>query len=166
MQNKRTYIIFAVVIILVAAAAFVGGRLLNGRAGPMGLFPMMGGGGPMSISIEMVPAPELPQTEPDSRGFFVERKDNTLILQEVSMDMGGGIVISQSGGGESVTMGGPSSDGPQVEVVVTNKTVIYRDATEMVPPSEISGTTTVQQTVVEGTLDDLTSDSMLMVWGR
>jgi hypothetical protein len=169
MQNKKVYIIFTVVVVLVAAAAFIGGRLLTGQAGPLGIFPMMGGGDRVSISIEMVPAPELPQTEPETRGFFVERKDNTVILQEFSMEMGkGGVVVSAGPGerGGPMISGGSGGDGPRVEVVVTNDTIIYRDATEMVPPSELSGTTTIQQEVEEGTLDDLTGDTMLMVWGR
>jgi len=51
-------------------------------------------------------------------------------------------------------------------VVITNATIIDRDATEVIPPSEINETQSVQQVVEEGTLDDLTSDSMIMVWGR
>lgn len=169
MQNKKLYFILAVLVVVVAAAAFVGGRLLNGRAGPLGIFPMMGGG-PVSFSIDMIPAPELPKTEPETRGTFVERKDNTIVIQESSMEMGKGGVVVQVGPGEGggpMTSGGPGdNDGPKVEVVVTNETIIYRDATEMIPPSEVNETQVIQQVVEEGTLDDLTSDSMVMVWGR
>jgi hypothetical protein len=130
---------------------------------------MGGGPGTVSIEINMTPAPELPTTEPETRGSFVERKDNTIVIQEDTMEMGkGGVVVSEGpgGGGGPVTSGGPGGDGPKVEVVITNKTVIYRDATEMPPPSEASESMVIQQVVEEGTLDDLTSDSMIMVWGR
>jgi hypothetical protein len=169
MQNKKVYYIMGAVLIVVAVAAFVGGQLLNGGVGPLGLFPMMGGG-PVGVSIDMIPASELPKTEPETRGVFVERKDNTIIIQEFSMETGGGGgVVVQAGPGENssgpVTSGGPGdSNGPKVEVVITNKTIIYRDATEIGPPS--GEEVTVQQVVEEGTLDDLTSDSMVMVWGR
>jgi hypothetical protein len=171
MQNKKLYIILGAVVVLVAAAAFVGGRLLNGQAGPLGLFPMMGGGpGSVSIEVQMTPAPELPKTEPETRGSFVERKDNTIIVQTFSEEMGkGGVVVSTGSSGEG---GGPMNNdnggnkGPQVEVVITNETVIYRDVTEMPPPNEMSESVVVQQVVEEGTLDDLTADSMVMVWGR
>jgi hypothetical protein len=171
MQNKKLYIIFSVLVVLVAAAAFVGGRLLNGGVGPLGLLPMLGGGGAVSLSIEMIPAPELPKTEPETRGSFVERKDNTIVIQESSMEMGKGGVVVQAGpdgdNGGPMTSGGPGGgDGPKVEVVITNETIIYRDATEMIPPSEINETQVIQQVVEEGTLDDLTSDSMIMFWGR
>lgn len=169
MQNKKLYFILAVAVIFVAAAAFVGGRLLNGQAGPLGLFPMGKGPGSFSVRIDMTPAPELPITEPETRGTFVERKDNTIVLQTFSMEAGGGgIVVSKGSGGSA---NGPITNesgekGPKVEVVITNKTIIYRDATEMPVPSEIDQINTVQQKVEEGTLDDLTSDSMVMVWGR
>ena len=55
-----------------------------------------------------------------------------------------------------------SLKGPKVEVVVTNETMVYRETTQ--PPS--GQNETIQQTVAEGTLDDLNSDSMIRVWGR
>jgi hypothetical protein len=172
MQNKKVYFIMGIVLIVVAVAAFVGGQLLNGGVGPLGLSPMMGGGNAVSISIDMTPAPELPATRPDAQGSFVERRDNTIIVQEFSMEMGGGGgVVVQAGPGENssgpVTSGGPGdSNGPKVEVVITNKTIIYRDATEMPAPSGVNESMVVQQVVEEGSLDDLTSNSMVMVWGR
>ncbi len=171
MQNKKIYFIMAVVIVVVAAAAFVGGRLLNGQAGPLGLFPMMGGGpGSVSIEINMTPAPELPKTEPEARGTFVEREDNTIVIQTVSMEMGkGGVVVSNGsagGGAGPITNQDGGEQGPKVEVVITNATVIYRDATEMPEPSGVSENMAVQQIVEEGSLDDLNGDSMVMVWGR
>ena len=128
------------------------------------------GPGQFAVSINMIPAPELPKTEPEAQGTFVERKDNTIVLQAVSMEMGkGGVVVSAGSGGDGgpMTSDGPGEgDGPKVEVVITNATIIDRDATEVIPPSEINETQSVQQVVEEGTLDDLTSDSMIMVWGR
>ena len=55
--------------------------------------------------------------------------------------------------------------GPKVEVVVTSATIIYQDTTDFsqAHPGE---NTTIQETVGEGTLDDLNSDSMIRVWGR
>jgi hypothetical protein len=167
MQNKKLYFILTVVIVVVAVAAFVGGRMLNGQANPLGLFPI-GNGQMVSIAINILPAPELPTTEPETRGMFVERKDNTIILQTVSMEMGkgGGVVVGGPGAGPVTNSdGGPDSVAPKVEVVVTNETIIYRDATEFngKPPGENS---TIQQKVEEGSLDDLQSQTMVMVWGR
>ena len=48
------------VAVLVGAAAFLGGRLLNGKVGPLGFGMPLRGGGPVSIAVQVTPAPELP----------------------------------------------------------------------------------------------------------
>ena len=170
MQNKKTIIILSIVVIVVGAAAFIGGRMLNQKAGPLGLFGMpLGGGGEgmVSISIQITPAAELPTTEPETLGMFVERKDNAIVLATISMDAGGGGVVVQASSGEGEAFAGSPVDnnGPKVEVVTTSDTVIYLETTQPNgPPS--SGNQVLQQTVAEGSLDDLTSQSFVTVWGR
>jgi len=172
MQNKKLFIILGVVVVLVGAAAFVAGRLLNQGVGPMGLGLPLGKGGDMvSVSIQMEPASELPTTQPDVIGQFAERQDNTVIVSSMPMKAGGGgVVVSvnkddgDEDGGEEVAGSPMNNDGPKVEVVVTSETVIYKDTTE--PPAPSGGNQTVQQTVAEGSLDDLTSNSFVTVWGR
>jgi hypothetical protein len=159
MQSKRLYIVLGIVILLVGTAAFVAGRLLNSRAG-FGSFVFGGpsGGDQVFISIDdIIPAPELPTTTPEITGLFVERKDNTVIVQTVSFDAGvGGIAENSSPDANS---------GPKVEVVITSQTTVYRETTEFgrpIPGEEFS----VQQTVEEDTLDHLNSQTMITVWGR
>jgi hypothetical protein len=170
MQNKKTIVGLGLLIVFVGMAAFIGGRLLNQRVGPMGLGLPMGNGDFMSVSIQVTPAPELPTTQPAVIGSFVERKDKTIVVQSVSMDAGkGGGVVVQSGGGEGEAVAGSplDSDGPKVEVVITSDTTVYLETTQ--PPSAppTSGENLVlQQTVEEGSLDDLTSQSFITVWGR
>src|SRR5687768_8910095 len=170
MQNKKMILVFGVLVIVVGAAAFVGGRMLNQRAGPMGLgLPLGGNGQIMSISIQITPAPELPTTQPELIGSFVERKDKTIFIQSVSMEAGkGGVVVQSSSGGDGEEFSGSPLDnsGPKVEVVITAETMIYLETTQ--PPSApTSGETQVlQQTVEGGSLDDLTSQSFVTVWGR
>ena len=180
MQNKKLYLMLAVVLIIVGAAAFVAGRLMNGGPNALGIFPggilPFGGSAQMvSRSINMIPAPELPTTQPDAVGSIVSREDNTLTLQTFSMAPNtgsGGMVtgsVQVSGGssenGEGLTITGPGADGPKVEVVITNETKIYKEVTEMFtePPAENA---TVQQKVELTTADEINSQSMLMVWGR
>ena len=172
MQNKKLFIILGVIVVLVGAAAFVAGRLLNGGVGPMGLgLPFGRGNGPMTVSIEMEPAEEVPTTQPAVIGVFAERQDNIVLVSSLTMKAGGGgvvVSVSKSDGdedGEEEVAGSPmSNDGPKVEIVVTSDTIIYKDTTE--PPDPSGGSQTIQQTVGEGTLDDLTSDSFITVWGR
>ena len=87
MQNKKIYVSLGIAILLVGAAAFVAGRMFNGKVGIVGL----GGpnGGRVSISLnDITPAPELPDTNADATGLFVERKDNTIVMQAVSFGEG------------------------------------------------------------------------------
>ena len=168
MQNKKTIIILGILVVIVGAAAFIGGRLLNGNVGPLGFGMPMGGGDVMSISVQITPAPELPTTEPDARGLFVERKDNSIIIGELSMEAGGkGVVIasSEGGGDGEPSVSGPKPDGPQREVVITSDTTIYLETTDFGEPKP-GENQVLQQTVAEGSIDDLTSQSFVTVWGR
>lgn len=165
MQNKKLIFIMGGLVLLVGAAAFLAGRMLNSNINPLGLFGLGGKGDVMSISINIIPADELPKTQPEVTGLFMERKDKTIVIQSVSLKAGGGGMVVEKGGGE-VVAGSPvdTDSGPKVEVVVTNETTIYRETTEFGEPQD--GNETIQQTVEESTLDDLNSQSMVTVWGR
>jgi len=160
----------SILIFLVGAAAFIGGRMLNGNLDPLGLrMPMDGGGDVVTISIQMSPAPELPTSKPEVLGVFVERKDKTIVIQSVPMNagQGGGFVVVSGGEGEAVAGSPLENGGPEVEVVVNNQTRIYTETTQPLSVPPTSGETQVlQQTVDEGSLDDLTSQSLVSVWGR
>jgi hypothetical protein len=156
MQNKKRYITLGAVILLVGAAAFSAGRMLNARVGTVGL----GGpfGGRVSISLnDITPAPELPATRAEINGSFVERKDNTIVILAFTFDSGVGGIAGDAPLDEN--------SGIQVEVVVTGETMIYKDVTEF--PAPVNGEIhNIQQAVEEGTLDDLNSQSFVTVWGR
>ena len=165
MQNKKLIIFLVIVIVIVGIAAFLGGRLLNGRVNPLGLGMPLGGGDVMSVSIQVTPAPELPTREPEVRGLFVERKDKSIFVSAISMEAGGKGFIVQNGGDGEQSISGPEATGPKKEVVITSETTIYLENTKFPEPK--SGENQVlQQTVTEGSLDDLTSQSFVTVWGR
>jgi hypothetical protein len=148
MQNKRLYIILGISIILVGAAAFIAGRMLNSGAGFRSfVFGGPGGTGQVFISLDDVtPAAELPTTTPEITGLFVERNDNTVIVQTVSFGAGPGGIA------ENAPM--EESNGPKVEVVITGETTVYRETTEFSRP--VAGEDFfIQQTVEESTLDYL-----------
>jgi hypothetical protein len=152
MQNKKLFVILGILVLLVGAAAFIGGRMLNQGVRP--LFGLAGEGDGITI----LPADELPKTEPEVFGVFVERQDNIILLETDPPHAGGGVSGSPAG------IGG----GPQVEVVVTTETILYHDTTQ-IPDHRPTGDDprVLQQTVVESTLDDfINSQSLVMVWGR
>ena len=101
MQNKRMFVILGIIVVLATAAAFIGGRMLNQKAGPVGLSLFGGGGeGMVSMSVEITPAPELPTSKPEVLGLFAERKDKTIVIQSLSLKGGGGMVVEKGGGRE------------------------------------------------------------------
>jgi hypothetical protein len=161
MQNKKLIFILGGLVLVVGAAAFVAGRMLNGQVNPLRFFGLGGKGDVMTVSIQMIPAEELPKTQPEVTGPFVERKDNTIVVASIPMKSGGGGGGMVAGPGTRVDV----DSGPKVEVVITNETTVYRETTEFKEPSS-SETQTIQQTVEESTLDELTSQSIVMVWGR
>jgi hypothetical protein len=131
----------------------------------------LGNGGAVSISVQVTPAPELPTTRATLIGTFVERKDNSIIVASAPLDAGkGGVVLSvnNGGGGDNgePSTSGDTPDGPKVEVVISNETTIYLENTDLGKPDPNETNKVVQQTVTEGSLDDLTSQSFVSVWGR
>ena len=152
MQNKKLFFGLAVLILLVGAAAFIAGRMLNRGVSPLGLFGLEGDG------ITILPAEELPKTEPEVSGVFIERQDNIIFVETDPPHAGSGV------SGSPVGIGG----GQKFEVVVTTETIIYHETTQ-IPAERPTGDDprVLQETVVEGTLDDLiNSQSLVKVWGR
>jgi hypothetical protein len=86
-QTKKLILVMGVLVLLVSVASFIAGRMFNNRVGIVGFGGPMGG--QVSISLDdITPAPELPVTKADVTGLFVESKDNTIVVQDVSF--GGG----------------------------------------------------------------------------
>ena len=155
MQNKKLYIGLGIAILVIGIAAFITGRMFNSRIGPIA------DDGPLqginrftfSSSNSITPAPELPTISPEVVGLYVEMKDNTMIVQVVSMDTGIGDVVGDS----SVDV----NTAPIVEIIITSKTTIYRETTQLSGLSAGS-----QQMVEESTLEYLNPPTMISVWGN
>jgi len=138
--------------LIVAGAAFIGGRYLNAPDAANG--SIFG-----SDSIRPVKAKELPPAEPDAVGLVVKREDNTLSIGthvvkfHTVRDASGQIINREAG-----------YDGPLVEVVITHDTQIYRDVT-LIGRGQPIETGMIQQMVQVATLDDIDQQTLLQVWG-
>ncbi|UCC63600.1 MAG: hypothetical protein JSV36_00635 [Anaerolineae bacterium] len=146
----------AIVVLLLASAAFVGGRLLGdqNQVTGEGSGPRVIRGGPGGTqSLEIVPAEELPSAPADVRGLYVRREDNSLLVGtgEFMLNIRDGEVISDY-------------DGPEVEVVVTHDTVVYRDKTQYGTDEAKDGE--IQQVVRSGSLEEIEKHSLISVWGQ
>ncbi len=169
-SNKRGLLIglgVTVLVILLAAAAFVGGRLLNGQGvpgfssgGPSFSIGPAGGQRVMMKDIDIVPAKQLPTTPADVRGLFDHKQGNSIFIGTGNVMMR--VMKDQSG----QVHASASHSGPVVEVVVTNQTAIYKDVTMQQfngPPPQGQK---IQQVVQPGSLDEVGQNSAITVWGR
>jgi hypothetical protein len=161
-MKKTIRMIGAIVALalLLAGAAFVGGRLLNGQglasssssneSGPS----LSGPNGP--ISFDYQPAEELPQTPADVNGVLDHRQDNSIFIGT------GMAVVGVDANGKVDS----NSDGPAVEVIVTSQTTIYKDVTLRQYSGGPQPGQKIQQVLEEGSLDDIGQASHITVWGR
>lgn len=164
-MKKTAFVVGGVILILLlAGAAFVGARLLNGQGLPLGgpIFSL-GKGGENSVRInlkDILPAKELPQIPADVRGLFDHRQDNSIFVGTGKVTIG--VKQDQSGKVETTS----NHDGPVVEVVVTSQTKVYRDVTMKQfngPPPQGQK---IQQVVEDGSLDEAGQASLITVWGK
>jgi hypothetical protein len=166
-KPRTPYIIGGIVLVLLlAGAAFVGGRLLNGQGLPgltNGPVVSIGPGGKTSIRIspgDIQPAKELPQTPADVRGIFDHRQDKSIFVGTGQVQM----TVQKDKSGQVQTSS--SHSGPVVEVVVTTQTMVYHDTTmeqfNGPPPSGQK----IQQVVEPGSLDEIGQSSSITVWGK
>jgi len=151
---------------LLAGAAFVGGRLLMSRvkgdnpllSGPFSLIGRGGKGGAVTVKLDVEPAKELPATPPEATGIFLRREDRSVFIGTGKVT---GVAIGKEG---KVSMAKMSHDGPVIEVVTTQDTLIYRNATPL--PDSPSSQEKIQQVVEPGSLDDLDENTSLTLWGE
>jgi len=163
-KSAAPYVISAGVVILLAAAAFVAVRYFVrpqsvGRGGPGENMITIerAGGESKSFELNVKPAEELPDTQPQEAGMFVERKDNSIFIGTGNVN-----VMVKAKPGEAPEFDS-SFSGSKVEVVVSADTQIYKETTELDP--EDPGAE-VQQTVELSTIDEITEQSQVTVWGR
>ena len=126
---KRTILIVggvAVLVALLAGAAFVAGRMWGTEAPAddtlAGLPPGILSEGETTgatMMVEIEGARELPQRPPDALGVFGRREDNRIFVSS----SGQGVMIMLDGGAVS------DPDATEVEVVVTSETAVYEDVT-------------------------------------
>ena len=122
------------------------------------------GSGPVSVRITVEPSPDLPDRPSEASGVFVSRDDNSIMVGTGGVELD--VEVRQTKGGTLEPQVSLSHTGPEVEVVVTHDTILYREETEMPSPDK-SGDKTVQQVVTPvDSLDELGKNTELQVWGR
>jgi hypothetical protein len=162
-KTKRTGLVVSGVIaliVLLAGAAFVGGRLLNQQAGdPSGMAFGGDAGGTQRVKVRLERAPELPDAEPAVTGLFADRKDNSIFVSLGEQFM---VTVDKDGSVNTQTDG----NGQTLEVVVTGDTTLYKDVTQLNDLRTQPNDGTVLQQVEPGSLDGIGSNSMITAWGE
>ena len=179
MMNKRLLMIIGglVLLLILAAGTFTAVRLLatpaeaaatgGGGARVIESVQAVDGGAPVSVRTTILPAPELPDEPAATGGIFVRREDNGIVIGTGNIDVEVSVEIDPETGQETTTLI-PSTDGPEIEVVITHDTVVYQDVTDFSIDGPIeSGEREVVQAVrrVE-TADEIGENMELQVWGE
>lgn len=127
----------------------------------------LNGGPPVAVQTTLLPAPELPDEPSAAFGVLVSREDNTLLVGTGNIDLEVNIDVNADTGQESASLV-PSTDGPQVEVVITPDTLIYRDVTDLsMPPEQASGEREiVQQVRLVSSAEEIAGNLELEIWGE
>jgi hypothetical protein len=149
-------------VLLLAGAAFVGGRLLSdesSKSAPIALQGSDRSGRVMAREPDVEYSADLPPSPPDVIGLFDQRKDNSLFIHSGETTMN--IKRDEQGNVELET----HADGPRVEVIVNHDTLLYRDDT-FTQYSNQAPAETLPQVLNPGELDEIGEHSSLQVWGE
>lgn len=181
-MKRTTWIIgAAALVVLLIAAAFVGGQLLNTEAAA-GASPLqsVAGASPLQavagqsggesgsaaqgaqtvFDMDIEAAEEIPQTEPDVAGLLARRGDKSIVLTTGNVTMAIGI---NPDGTYSVK---GSADGPEVEVVIPHTAKIYVDTTALTSLDSPQPDGSRKQTVEPGSVDEINENGIISVWGE
>lgn len=114
---------------------------------------------PQTTQVQLIPAPEIPQTAPDLVGSAVRAEANSLMVMEGSPEL---VAVKPGKNGEVIMES--QHAGIVWEVLVTQDTRMYLDTTfdEPNPPKEGS----IQQRVQPAALSQLQSGGRISVWGE
>ena len=167
-NSKLPYLIGGIIfILLLAGAAFVGARLLNGQGLPFvssgsesGPSLSLGGPSGKMVKLDIEPSKELPQTPADVSGLFDHRQDNSIFVGTGRVT----VAFKKDPSGNVETSS--NHDGPTVEIVVTPQTKIYTDVTMRQFDGPPPAGQKIQQVLELGSLDDVGQSSMITVWGK
>lgn len=175
---KRFLIIISVVVVLglLIGGAYTTMNLLR-AAEPERIEP---GGGkvlssvqvgndgvPVSVQTTIFPAEELPDSEAAASGIITARQDDSLIVGTGDIELAVEVAIDGATGKEKTSVV-PSTNGPELEVVLTKDTILYRDITDIAGQTpDKSGEVTIRQELVPVSNSSEIKEQMeVQVWGQ
>ena len=176
-MNRTLLIIGSIVVVtILAGAAYLGAQMVTapeqaaanssggGNSGRVMEIVADDGNGAFALSITFEPAPELPNRPAETSGILVKREDNSFFIGtgDIAVD----VDVDGDTGEETLIT---HHSGPEIEVLISHDTLIYKDITEMdiEPSARQNGEMTVQQVVQPATTpEEINENSELEVWGQ
>jgi hypothetical protein len=177
---KRFLIILGavVVVLLLAGGAYTAVQLLaesetetavSGGSGArvMQSVQVDGSGASVSVQTTILPAEELPDEETVASGIVLERQDDTLTVGTGAIDLSVDVEVDPSTGQETTSFV-PSTNGPELEVILTRDTLLYRDVTDIAGqmPDESGEVTIMQEIRPLADASELKETMEIQVWGE
>jgi hypothetical protein len=181
-MNIAKWIIIGIgLVILLAGGAYFGAQALasrgtgdetavsfpNSNDGLSGIVMDQGEGGlpedgasgqMMEIAVEN--AAELPDRDPDASGFVLQREDDTFLIGTGEPNI---TVEMNDDGTPNISING--TEGPAVQVVITRDTQLFEDASDMTALFSGESDTFQQEVRQIDSLDDVTENVTMLVWG-
>jgi hypothetical protein len=177
---KRNHLLSGVLLFLVLAIV-VGGALVATRllAGQESARPAAGGGRvmqsvrvgndgvPLSVRTTILPAGELPDEAAAGSGVVLSRQDDVLTVGTGDIELSVEVSVDGSTGQEQTSVV-PSASGPELEVVLTRDTRLYRDVTDIAGqlPDESGELTIVQEVRPVADGSQIAAQMEVQVWGE
>lgn len=121
----------------------------------------------VSVQTTILPADELPDEEASASGIVLGRQDDILTVGTGAIELAVEVEVDASTGQENTTVV-PSTNGPELEVVLTRDTLFYRDVTDIAGQApEESGEVTIVQQIHPVTDSGQIEEKMeVQVWGE
>lgn len=122
---------------------------------------------PVSVRTTILPAPELPEDQATAFGIVLSRQDDTLTLGTGAIELNVDVEVD-AGTGQETTSVVPSTNGPELEVVLTRDTRLYRDVTDVAGqmPDESGEVTITQEIRPVSDSSELKEQMEAQVWGE
>ncbi len=124
-------------------------------------------GVPVSVQTTILPADELPDAEAEAFGIVVSREDDVLTVGTGDVELSVEVQVNSATGQEETSVV-PSTNGPELEVVLTRDTQLYRDVTDIAgqQPDQSGEVTIKQELSPASSADDMKEQMEIQVWGE
>lgn len=176
---KRSLIIISIVVVilvLLIGGAYTAVQLMadsevepaaSGGGRVMQSVQVGSDGVAVSVQTTIIPAAELPDSEAVAFGIILDRQDDVLTVGTGDIELAVEVSVDAASGQEQMSVI-PSTNGPEMEIVLTRDTQLYRDITDIVGQTpDKSGEVTIMQELKAVTDANEIEDQMeVQVWGE